>query len=55
MLSPMIAATAAITITHSIEYVPCDAATAAMTSAVSPGSGRPAVSRAIARKTMSNP
>jgi hypothetical protein len=41
MLSPTIAAAAAIAITSSIRSSPCDASTAAAINAVSPGTGTP--------------
>ena len=44
MLSPTIAAAAAIAITSSIDRCPCDASTAAAISAVSPGTGTPLAS-----------
>ena len=44
MLSPTIAAAAAIAITSSIERWPCEARTDAAISAVSPGTGTPLAS-----------
>ncbi len=50
MLSPMIAATAASTITSSMSSLPLPARTPPAISAVSPGTGRPPASAMISRK-----
>src|SRR3954451_16131300 len=55
MLSPMIPAAAAVAITNSISRCPCEARTAAVISAVSPGTGTPLDSTPTSRASSGYP